>query len=53
MKISILVRESLPTGFAIVAAAHAPLAAYLKLRVSGGVCMDLRPLLQSRLQSNR
>lgn len=30
MKMYILIRESVPTGFALVAAAHASLAAYLK-----------------------
>jgi hypothetical protein len=30
----ILVRESVPTGFAVLAAAHASLAAYLKFRDS-------------------
>jgi peptidyl-tRNA hydrolase len=30
MKMYILIRESVPTGFAIVAAAHASLACYLK-----------------------
>ncbi len=32
MKMYILVRESVPTGFAILAAAHASLACYLKFR---------------------
>jgi peptidyl-tRNA hydrolase len=32
MKMYILIRESVPTGFAIVAAAHASLACYLKFR---------------------
>ena len=32
MKMYILVRESLPLGFAVLAAAHASLAAYLKFR---------------------
>ncbi len=34
MKMYILVRESVPTGFAILAAAHASLACYLKFRDS-------------------
>jgi len=34
MKMYILVRESIPTGFAILAAAHASLACYLKFRDS-------------------
>lgn len=32
MKMYILVKESLPVGFAILAAAHASLAAYLKFK---------------------
>lgn len=32
MKMYILIRESIPDGFAILAAAHASLAAYLKFR---------------------
>ena len=32
MKMYILVRESVPTGFALVAVAHASLAAYLKFK---------------------
>ena len=32
MKMYILIRESVPTGFAIVAAAHASLACYLKFK---------------------
>lgn len=32
MKMYILVRESVPTGFALLAAAHASLACYLKFR---------------------
>ena len=32
MKMYIVVRESVPTGFAILAAAHASLACYLKFR---------------------
>ncbi len=32
MKMYILVRESVPTGFAILATAHASLACYLKFR---------------------
>lgn len=32
MKMYILVKESIPTGFAILGAAHASLAAYLKFR---------------------
>jgi peptidyl-tRNA hydrolase len=32
MKMYILIRESVPTGFAILAAAHASLAMYLKFR---------------------
>src|SRR5919205_714742 len=32
VKMYILVRESVPTGFAILAAAHASLACYLKFR---------------------
>ena len=32
MKMYILVRESVPTGFAILAAAHASLACYLRFR---------------------
>lgn len=32
MKMYILVRESVPTGFAMLAAAHASLACYLKYR---------------------
>ena len=32
MKMYILVKESVPTGFALVAAAHASLAAYLKFQ---------------------
>lgn len=34
MKMYILIRESVPLGFALVAAAHASLAAYLKFRES-------------------
>lgn len=34
MKMYILVRESVPVGFAILAAAHASLACYLKFRES-------------------
>lgn len=34
MKMYILVRESVPLGFAMLAAAHASLAAYLKFRES-------------------
>jgi hypothetical protein len=34
MKVYILIRESLPTGFALLAAAHASLAAYLKFQDS-------------------
>ncbi|MFM7168303.1 MAG: hypothetical protein ACKO3T_23900 [Planctomycetaceae bacterium] len=33
----ILVRESVPTGFAILAAAHASLACYLKFRDAPGI----------------
>ena len=32
MKMYILIKESVPTGFALVAAAHASLAAYLKFK---------------------
>lgn len=32
MKMYILIRESVPTGFAVLAAAHASLAAYLRFR---------------------
>ncbi len=32
LKMYILIRESVPTGFAVLAAAHASLAAYLKFR---------------------
>ncbi len=32
MKMYILIRESVPTGFAMLAAAHASLACYLKFR---------------------
>ena len=32
MKMYILIRESVPTGYAILAAAHASLAAYLKFK---------------------
>jgi hypothetical protein len=32
MKMYILIRESIPTGFALVAAAHASLAAFLKFQ---------------------
>ena len=32
MKMYILIRESVPTGFAVLAAAHASLACYLKFR---------------------
>ncbi|MBY0512559.1 MAG: hypothetical protein K2P78_01445 [Gemmataceae bacterium] len=32
LRMYILVRESVPTGFAVLAAAHASLAAYLKLK---------------------
>lgn len=32
LKMYILIRESVPTGFAVLAAAHASLAAYLKYR---------------------
>lgn len=32
MKMYILIRESIPTGFAVLAAAHASLACYLKFR---------------------
>src|SRR5947209_1364030 len=32
MKMYILIKKSVPTGFALVAAAHASLAAYLKFR---------------------
>lgn len=32
MKMYILIRESVPTGFALVAAAHAGLACYLRFR---------------------
>ena len=34
MKMYILIRESVPTGFALVAASHASLAAYLKFKDS-------------------
>ena len=34
MKMYILIRESVPTGFALVAASHASLAAYLKFKES-------------------
>lgn len=34
MKMYILIRESVPPGFAVVAAAHASLAAFLKFRDS-------------------
>ena len=34
MKMYILVRESVPTGFAVLAAAHASLSCYLKFRDS-------------------
>ena len=37
MKMYILVRESLPIGFAILAAAHASLACYIKFRDSPDV----------------
>ena len=37
MKMYILVRDDVPLGFAIVAAAHASLAAYLKFRDSDEV----------------
>src|SRR5215208_1684120 len=32
LRMYILIRESVPTGFAVLAAAHASLAAYLKFR---------------------
>lgn len=32
MKMYILIRDSVPTGFAVLAAAHASLAAYLKFK---------------------
>lgn len=34
LRMYILIRESVPTGFAVLAAAHASLAAYLKFRDS-------------------
>lgn len=37
MKMYILIRESVPEGFAILAAAHASLAAYLKYKESAEV----------------
>ena len=37
MKMYILVRESVPLGFAVLAAAHASLAAYLRFRDSSEV----------------
>lgn len=37
MKMYILIREAVPTGFAVLAAAHASLACYLKFRDSAEV----------------
>ncbi|MCB1049369.1 MAG: hypothetical protein H6510_03100 [Acidobacteria bacterium] len=34
MKMYILIRESVPTGFAVLAASHASLACYLKFKAS-------------------
>ena len=41
LKMYILIRESVPTGFAVLAAAHASLAAYLKFRDSPEVAQWL------------
>jgi peptidyl-tRNA hydrolase len=38
VKMYILIKESVPTGFALVAAAHASLAAYLKFQETPEVC---------------
>ncbi len=37
MKMYILIKESIPSGFAVLAAAHASLAAYLKFKDSAEV----------------
>ena len=37
MKMYILIRDDVPTGFAVLAAAHASLAAYLKFRESPAI----------------
>jgi len=37
MKMYLLVKESVPTGFAVLAAAHASLACYLKFKDTSGI----------------